>query len=55
MERKKRISEEDYWGMGERGAGGDHSDLHHCQDEAFPHLPRLQALYLGKEGKVHVD
>lgn len=28
--------------------------LHYCQDEAFPHLPRLQALYLGSKEKVYL-
>ena len=47
----KRISEQAKWGRKERRAKVDHSYLHYCQDEAFPHLPRLQALYLGSKRK----
>ena len=39
------------WGRREGSAEVDHSYLHYCQDETFPHLPRLQALYLGNKRK----
>ena len=47
----KRISEQAKWGRREGRAEVDHSYLHYCQDETFPHLPRLQALYLGNKRK----